>query len=443
LASTRTAGPTAQRLIALGTIGLACLAIALSAFCAEAGTPNLGGLLTLLLAIGLAFAIVQAYRFPLMLGSKATMTVTGIPIYLTVVLLPPALAGAAVGLGTLGGELVGCRICNNPLRHIVTHAARLGLVAVLASSVAHLGLGHSPLLSAVTLVGAGATLWLGDFLTILLVLAPLTGRPPHMLFMTLVRTAGAQEAMQYVMGLLGTLAVLQQIWVMPLLLFPTGLVFRALKSAYEKQQDTRQFLEGMADTVDLRDPYTGGHSRRVAELSKGLLREMSKHGAEAALIVSMARIHDIGKVAVTDHILNKPGRLTDEERSVMETHSDRGADLLSRYRDFAAGVAIVRHHHESWDGTGYPHRLAGTNIPFGSRVIAVADSYDAMTTDRPYRAGMPPRRAASILRDGRGIQWDASVVDAFLRTIAGRLEGPLELPLERVSPPAEKSRETA
>jgi len=264
-----------------------------------------------------------------------------------------------------------------------------------------------------------------------------------MLFMTLVRTAGAQEAMQYVMGLLGTLAVLQQIWVMPLLLFPTGLVFRALKSAYEKQQDTRQFLEGMADTVDLRDPYTGGHSRRVAELSKGLLREMSKHGAEAALIVSMARIHDIGKAAVADHILNKPGRLTDEERSVMETHSDRGADLLSRYRDFAAGVAIVRHHHESWDGTGYPHRLAGTNIPFGSRVIAVADSYDAMTTDRPYRAGMPPRRAASILRDGRGIQWDASVVDAFLRTIAGRLEGPLELPLERVSPPAEKSRETA
>lgn len=138
MASTRTAGPTAQRLIALGTVGSACLAIALSAFCAEAGTPNLGGLLTLLLAIGLAFAIVQAYRFPLMLGSKATMTVTGIPIYLAVVLLPPALAGAAVGLGTLGGELVGCRICNNPLRHIVTHAARLGLVAVLASSVAHL-----------------------------------------------------------------------------------------------------------------------------------------------------------------------------------------------------------------------------------------------------------------------------------------------------------------
>ncbi len=127
----------------------------------------------------------------------------------------------------------------------------------------------------------------------------------------------------------------------------------------------------------------------------------------------------------------------------METHSDRGADLLSRYRDFAAGVQIVRHHHESWDGTGYPHRLAGTNIPFGSRVIAVADSYDAMTTDRPYRAGMSQQRATSILRDGRGAQWDAAVVDAFLRTIADRLTGPLELSLERVSPLADESRETA
>ena len=443
MATTRTAGPTAQRLIALGTVGSACLAIALSAYRAGVATPHLGDLLPLLLAMGLAGCIVQAYRSPLMLGGKATIHVTSIPMYLAVVLLPPALAGAAVGLGTLGGGLVGCRICHNPLRHIVTHAARLGLVVVLASGVAHLQLGHTPLLSAVTLIGAGATLWLGDFLTILLVLAPLTGRPPHVLFMTLVRTAGAQEAVQYVMGLLGALAALQQIWVMPLLLLPTGLVYRTLKSAYEKQEDTRQFLEGMADTVDLRDPYTGGHSRRVADLSEGILREMSKHGAEATLIVSMARIHDIGKVAVSDHILNKPGRFTDEERSVMETHSDRGADLLSRYRDFAAGVEIVRHHHESWDGTGYPRRLAGTNIPFGSRVIAVADSYDAMTTDRPYRAGMSPQRAASILRDGRGAQWDAVVVDAFLRTIAHRLEGPLELSLDRVSAPAEKSRETA
>ena len=102
----------------------------------------------------------------------------------------------------------------------------------------------------------------------------------------------------------------------------------------------------------------------------------------------------------------------------METHPGRGAELLARYPDFARGVAIVRHHHERWDGQGYPDRRAGIDIPFGARVIAVADSFDAMTSDRPYRPGMPVERAAQILREGRGTQWDAQIVDAFLRTAA-------------------------
>ena len=109
----------------------------------------------------------------------------------------------------------------------------------------------------------------------------------------------------------------------------------------------------------------------------------------------------------------------------MESHAERGADVLTRYHDFAGGAAIVRHHHESWDGAGYPHKLKGTDIPFGARVIAVADSYDAMTSDRPYRAGMNPGKAASILRDGRGRQWDPTIVDALVRSIAPLLEQPV------------------
>lgn len=95
----------------------------------------------------------------------------------------------------------------------------------------------------------------------------------------------------------------------------------------------------------------------------------------------------------------------------------------SGHPGFRRGVDIVRHHHESWDGSGYPHRLKATEIPFGARVIAVADSFDAMTSDRPYRSGMSVSKAVSILREGRGIQWDAHVVDAFVRSIADRLEG--------------------
>jgi HD-GYP domain-containing protein (c-di-GMP phosphodiesterase class II) len=104
----------------------------------------------------------------------------------------------------------------------------------------------------------------------------------------------------------------------------------------------------------------------------------------------------------------------------MEEHPVTGATLLKRYQDFTRGVALVRHHHESWDGTGYPDRLKGTEIPFGARVIAVADSFDAMTSDRPYRAGMPVGRAAAILRTGRGQQWDAALVDALLRSASVR-----------------------
>jgi HD-GYP domain-containing protein (c-di-GMP phosphodiesterase class II) len=101
----------------------------------------------------------------------------------------------------------------------------------------------------------------------------------------------------------------------------------------------------------------------------------------------------------------------------MRAHPEQGAQLLTRYRDFARGAEIVRHHHEAWDGTGYPAGLQGTGIPFGARVIAVADSFDAMTSDRPYRPGMSVDRAAEILRKGQGQQWDPVVVDALLRIL--------------------------
>jgi putative nucleotidyltransferase with HDIG domain len=172
----------------------------------------------------------------------------------------------------------------------------------------------------------------------------------------------------------------------------------------------------------------------VTDYCRAILAEMSLNGPEVDLIVSAARVHDIGKIAIPDAVLNKPAPLTPEERTLMESHAERGAEVLRRYKDFARGVEIVLHHHEAWDGSGYPHRLKGTEIPFGARVMAVADSYDAMTSDRPYRRGMPVARAAGILREGRGRQWDQQVVDAFLRTIAAQLEQPARPALQVVPP---------
>jgi HD-GYP domain-containing protein (c-di-GMP phosphodiesterase class II) len=184
------------------------------------------------------------------------------------------------------------------------------------------------------------------------------------------------------------------------------------------QDGTATLLENMADTVDLRDPHTGGHSRRVTEHVRRILQELGLHGPDVDLIIAAARVHDIGKIGIPDSILLKEGLLTDEEREIMNTHPAKGADLLRRHHDFSRGAEIVRHHHERWDGDGYPSRLRGTDTPFGSRVIAVADAFDAMTSDRPYRSGMSAQQASRILREGRALQWDEAAVDAFLRGIS-------------------------
>jgi putative two-component system response regulator len=134
-------------------------------------------------------------------------------------------------------------------------------------------------------------------------------------------------------------------------------------------------------------------------------------------------LHDIGKIALPDSILHKHDPLTEEERKQLEMHPGIGADMFARYKGFARGAAIVRGHHERWDGMGYPDGLARSDIPFGARVIAVTDSFDAMTSDRPYRRGMSVDQAVVLLRRGRGTQWDPHLVDAFTHLVDTQADG--------------------
>jgi len=349
---------------------------------------------------------------PLRFASSILFTVA---YYLLAVLVPPPLAALAAGLGALTGELSRRGSSGAYPSDIATEAGRRVLMVLPAALLAQAGGGAAghPL----TVLGAGLVLMALDALTLPLVLAPMSGERPHHTLVAAVRDTALAEGVQYAVGLLGALAALHYPWAVGLLVVPAALVYAALKVMREMHDGTRQLLENMADAVDLRDPYTGGHSRRVTAYSAAILRELGLYGPEVDLIGAAARVHDIGKIGVPDAILNKPGRLTAEERATMEQHPVHGEALLTRYRDFARGVAIVRHHHERWDGTGYPDGLAKMAIPFGARVIAVADSFDAMTSDRPYRRGMPVAQAAAILREGRGAQWDTALVDAFLRTL--------------------------
>lgn len=174
-------------------------------------------------------------------------------------------------------------------------------------------------------------------------------------------------------------------------------------------------LEELNSSVGLYDPTTALHSSRVAELAKAVLEELGLPSAEQRIGFLAAQVHDIGKSAISGDVLLKPGPLTDEEWELMRAHPGIGADILEQQGFCSDVVRIVRHHHERWDGAGYPAGLVGHQIPLGARVLAVVDGFDAMTNDRPYRSAMRLQDAVYSLRAGSGTQWDPEVVEAFLR----------------------------
>jgi putative nucleotidyltransferase with HDIG domain len=198
--------------------------------------------------------------------------------------------------------------------------------------------------------------------------------------------------------------------IVPLLIGP-HLAFKGIRQAH---MDARITMEGLADALERRDPYTYRHSIRVTEYSRMILSQMPQiPKPEAEAILAAAHIHDLGKVGSRDGSLKKPGDLTPEERSEIEQHSTIGAEIVARLDAYKPSVPIIRHHHERWDGSGYPDKLAGEAIPLGSRIIAVADAFDAMTSDRVYRAALSPEVALAELRKGAGTQFDPQMVDHF------------------------------
>jgi putative nucleotidyltransferase with HDIG domain len=165
-------------------------------------------------------------------------------------------------------------------------------------------------------------------------------------------------------------------------------------------------------------PDTAGHSRRVRCIALALARELGLSSEELAAVGQAALFHDIGKLTVPDEILQKPGRLTDEEWILMRTHSDEGARMLEATGSFAAAVPAVRHHHERYDGTGYPAGLVGEKIPLGARVVHVADALDSMLTNRVYQPARLPAEALAELRRESGRQFCPRCIAAFERIVA-------------------------
>jgi diguanylate cyclase (GGDEF)-like protein/putative nucleotidyltransferase with HDIG domain len=178
-------------------------------------------------------------------------------------------------------------------------------------------------------------------------------------------------------------------------------------------------MESLSATVDARDAYTAGHSRRVQQLALAVGRELGLSQAELDLLGHAALFHDIGKLAIPDSVLLKPASLSSDEWGLMQRHADEGARIIDRLGFLGDAVPSIRHHHERWDGTGYPDRLAGEEIPLGARIIHVADALDSMLTTRIYRAARPAPEALEELRRGSGSQFCPRCVGALERLLQG------------------------
>jgi putative nucleotidyltransferase with HDIG domain len=198
---------------------------------------------------------------------------------------------------------------------------------------------------------------------------------------------------------------------------PSALAYIALRNSARIEKGTRQAVHALAELIEQRDHYTYGHSRRVADYAERLARAMKMQQSQIDLIREAAFLHDIGKIATPDSVLLKPAALDAHEREVMCEHAEHGYELLEQLPAFWEGADLVRAHHERVDGGGYPRGLRGWELPLEVSIIAIADSYDAMTTDRVYRKALAWPAVRSELVSGRGRQWHESVADAFLAMV--------------------------
>jgi HD-GYP domain-containing protein (c-di-GMP phosphodiesterase class II) len=214
----------------------------------------------------------------------------------------------------------------------------------------------------------------------------------------------------------------------------SGQVAIAIENAglYKELKETFfNTVSALGDAIEAKDAYTGGHTKRVLEYSMVVGRRLALSPNEMDNLKLAAALHDVGKIGVEDRILGKPGKLDPEESLIMESHSIIGARIVEKIRPLREIVPGIRHHHEQYDGKGYPDVLKGEEIPLIARVISVCDTFDAMTSDRPYRRGLSPETAVEELRIHSNTQFDPNVVNAFLTAYES---GEIKPILEKIKP---------
>jgi len=196
-------------------------------------------------------------------------------------------------------------------------------------------------------------------------------------------------------------------------------LYAALERAY------LETIRALASAIDAKDPYTRGHSDRVAQLAVEIGRELGLDEAELRTLEFSGILHDVGKIGIPEQVLLKPSRLTAEEFAVVKAHSVIGAEIVRGVEFLKGAEPAIRHHHERWDGTGYPDGLAGESIPLIARILNAADTWDACISERPYHPARTPSEVVPIMAEARGAQLDPKVHDAILRVLMRQGQNPV------------------
>jgi putative nucleotidyltransferase with HDIG domain len=367
------------------------------------------------IAIVLLVLATAAQLRPVHLTQKIKITVEDAATFAAALLLGPGLAMLVAGSSTALSGLRARTSWYNRAFNIAAVGIDTG-AAAFAFTVLAGGAGAS--IATLPAVAAAAVLKFGIGSTVVdTAVALQLRRRPLAKWWGRHRRDAAPLLSLYVIGAIGAMAASDSPLTLALFVAPSALVLLALRNTARLQAHTKQAVRALARLMEQRDRYTFGHSERVADYAERLGRAMRLEQVQIDLIREAAFLHDIGKIATPDQVLLKPGALDAREQEVMHGHAEHGYALLEKLPAFWEGAEFVRSHHERVDGSGYPRGLRGWELPLEVSIIAVADSYDAMTTDRVYRKALPwPAVRAELLRE-RGRQWHASVVDAFLAMI--------------------------
>jgi len=368
------------------------------------------------ITFGLISTLAQALRYRT--GNEASGSLSFIPVLASAAIAPHWISVVSVALASLAAQL----LARKPLLKVVFNTAQNPLSLALGI-VAYRTFGGQPLhsigeSSSLSLFALFLVFFLTNSICVSGAVGIVSGRNAW-----LVWRENTLGALPY--DFLSLPVILFFVWIYTqygvvgafVLAVPMLGLRQLYKVNWQLEQTNRELLELMVAAIEARDPYTSGHSRRVAEKARVIAKAVGLREKEIERIAAAALLHDVGKIhEVFGPILSKPGRLTPEEQVIMRTHPVKSAELAGTVTQLRDVVPLIRHHHENWDGTGYPDGLRGDAIPLGSRIIMFADTIDAMTTDRPYRAALDSTSVRKELLRFRGTQFDPQICDALLRS---------------------------